>query len=30
MGNLHSVAKAVELVAPDAKVLVTEKTEDIL
>jgi glutamine amidotransferase len=30
MGNLHSVAKAVELVAPDAQVIVTEKIEDIL
>lgn len=30
MGNLHSVSKAVELVAPDASVLVTGKAKDIL
>jgi glutamine amidotransferase len=30
MGNLHSVSKAVEKVAPDARVLVTDKPEDIL
>jgi glutamine amidotransferase len=30
MGNLHSVSKAVEKVAPNAKVKVTEKPEDIL
>lgn len=30
MGNLHSVAKAMEKVAPEAKVIVTERVEDIL
>ncbi len=30
MGNLHSVSKAVELVAPDAKVLVSDQAEQIL